>query len=202
MVNQFPRLLGFIGLLVGLLALTTACASTEYSFKGSRLEPPQPVPDLELMSTQNRPFHFSETKGHLTLVYFGYTFCPDVCPLTLVDVKKALADLEGGQDQVQVLFVTVDPKRDTPEVLGRYLNAFDPTYIGLSDEPAKIEAAKEAFKVFSEEVEVDDSAAGYLISHSTYLYVLNQKGEVKLLYPFGFAPEDLRSDLEYLLAQS
>jgi protein SCO1/2 len=196
-----PKSILSLALLVLLSLGMAACFSTPYTFNGTPLDPPKPLPDLELMSTEGRPFRLSETKGDFTLVYFGYTFCPDVCPLTMVDVKQALSELEEDRERVQVLFVSVDPERDTPEVLDRYLAAFDPAYIGLTDEPAKIEEVKAAFGVFSAKEEVAGSAAGYLVSHSSYLFLLNPQGELHLLYAFGFEPEDLRSDLAHLLQE-
>jgi protein SCO1/2 len=165
------------------------------------LDPPQPIPDFELLTTEGKSFHLSDKAGDITLVYFGYTFCPDVCPLTLADVKRALSELKEKQERVHVVFISVDPERDTPDVLSRYLAAFDPTFIGLTDDPAKLEAAKAAFGVFSEKEQTDNSAAGYLVSHTARLFLVNPQGELKLLYSFEFPYEDLQSDLEHLLAE-
>ena len=169
-----------------------------YEFKGGQLDPPLPVPDFELMSTTGEPFRLSDTAGRLTLVYFGYTFCPDVCPLTMADVKQALAEMDHPE-QVNVVFISVDPERDTPEVLARYLQAFGSDFIGLTDDFEKTQDVMGAFGAYAEKEDVSDSAAGYLVSHTSRLYLLDPQGEIILTYPFGFEPDDLRADLEYLL---
>ena len=191
----------FIILLMGLSLLGVSCQAfgTNYTFKGTALDPPKPLPDFELLATTGEPFHLSDIEGDLALIYFGYTFCPDVCPLTLADVKNTLSMLETGRDRVHVIFISVDPERDTPEALERYLSAFDASYIGLTDEPAKIQEVMNMFGVFAEKETVEDSAAGYLVSHTSRIFVINQQGELLLMHSFNFAPEDLQSDLSFLL---
>ena len=189
-------------LLLGLSLLGVGCRAlgATYEYKGTRLDPPLPLPDFKLTATTGQPFHLSQVKGDIALIYFGYTFCPDVCPLTLADVKKALQNLEG-RDRVQVIFISVDPERDTPEVLQRYMNAFDPTFIGLTDDFARIEEVMQAYGAFAEKEDAPDSAAGYLVSHTARLYLVTPQSELLLTYPFGFEPEDLHNDLTYLLQQ-
>ena len=190
-----------IGLLIFVSLVTVGCQffAANYTFAGTLLDPPNPISDFELKTTTGQPFRLSDQAGDITLVYFGYTFCPDVCPLTLADVKTALKDLEGDRDRIHVVFISVDPERDTPEILERYLAAFDPTFIGLTDSPENIEIAKAAFGVFSEKVEATGSAADYLVNHTARLFLVNPQGEMSLLYSFGFPAEDLHRDLEHLL---
>jgi protein SCO1/2 len=186
------------GLMI-LLFIGVACAPA-YEFKGVQFDPPAPIPDFELMADNGQPFRLREAHRDITLVFFGYTFCPDVCPLTMVDVKDALAQLEPAERaRVQVIFISADPERDTPEVLDRYLSAFDPTFIGLTDDFEKIQEVMRPFGAFAEKEEATGSAAGYLVSHTARLYLLNAGHEIILTYPFGFEPEDLSSDLTYLL---
>jgi protein SCO1/2 len=181
------------------LLIGVACSPT-YEYKGAVFDPPVPIPDFELMSDEGQPFRLNESNSDITLVYFGYTFCPDVCPLTLVDVRQALAQLDPAKrERVQVVFVSVDPERDTPEVLDRYLSNFDPLFIGLTDDYEKTQEAMRPFGAFAEKEEVENSAAGYLVSHTARLYLLNANHEILLTYPFGFESEDLTSDLDYLL---
>ncbi len=177
----------------GCQALTPA-----YEFKGARLEPAMPLPDFELKSTTGQPFHLSDVKGDIALVYFGYTYCPDVCPLTLALLKQALAGLEG-RERVHVIFISVDPERDTPAVLRRYLDAFDPTFVGLSDDFAKVEQVMKPYGAMAKREEVPDSAAGYLMSHTARLFLVGPEQKLLLTYPHGFQPADLHSDLAYLL---
>jgi protein SCO1/2 len=190
----------FFLLALMILLFTGAACSPAYEFKGARLEPPAPVPDFELTADNGQPFRLSEANSDISLVYFGYTFCPDVCPLTMVDVRDALAELDPAErERVQVIFISVDPERDTPDVLTRYLAAFDPTFIGLTDDFEKIQAVMKPFGAFAEKEEVEDSVAGYLMSHTARVYLLDADHEILLTYSFGFEPEDLSSDLTYLL---
>ena len=182
-----------------LLYTGVACSPT-YAFKGSQFDPPVPVPDFELTADNGQPFRLSETTSDITLVYFGYTFCPDVCPLTMVDVRDALNQLDPVErERVQVLFVSADPERDTPEVLDRYLASFDPAFIGLTDDFEKIQTVMKPFGAFAEKEDVENSAAGYLVSHTARLYLLNADHEILFTYPFEFDPDDLASDVTHLL---
>ncbi len=195
------RSIGVVLFLFVLTLLSVGCQST-YEFKGTVLDPPKPLADFELQTTTGESFHLSDTAGDFTLVYFGYTFCPDVCPLTLADIRKALAKLdEVDRARVHVVFISVDPERDTPEALARYLSAFDPTFIGLTDDYAKIETVMDDFGAFAQKDDTTESAAGYLVGHTSNIFLINPNNELSVLYSFGFVPEDLQSDLEYLLAQ-
>ncbi|MCB0197393.1 MAG: SCO family protein, partial [Anaerolineae bacterium] len=135
---------------VSFMVLAAGCMpfSSGYTFKGSQLDPPMDLPDFELMSDEGQPYQFSDTAGEITLVYFGYTFCPDVCPLTMADVKQALAELET-EDEINVLFISVDPERDTPEILSRYLDAFGSEFVGLTDTMERTQPVLQAFGAYA-----------------------------------------------------
>lgn len=178
--------------------LTVGCQNS-YEYQGNPVGGPLPLPDFELRATDGQPFRLSDVEGDIALIYFGYTFCPDVCPLTLTDVGKALAGLEG-REQVHFIFISVDPERDTPDVLERYVTAFDPSFIGLSDDFAKVEVVMPDYGAFAEKEITSASAAGYLVNHTARVYLVGPQRELLLTYPFGFAPDALRSDLEHLLA--
>lgn len=192
---------GIFFIFIAFLLVGAAC-SPRYEYKGALFDPPSPVPDFELMSDEGQPFHLNQLNSDITLVYFGYTFCPDVCPLTLVDVRDALTQLEPAKrERVGVIFISVDPERDTPEVLDRYLSNFDSSFIGLTDDFEKTQEVMRPFGAFAEKEEVENSEAGYLVGHSARLYLLNANHEILLTYSFGFEAEDLASDLNYLLNQ-
>ncbi|MEW5958252.1 MAG: SCO family protein [Chloroflexota bacterium] len=202
MTFQMTRTFFGLSLLVGLSLFFAGCQAfgATYEFNGTVLEPPPALPDFELTAANGQPFHLSDVSGDFALIYFGYTYCPDVCPLTMTDVKEALAELEG-RERVHVIFISVDPERDTPEVLQHYVNAFDASFIGLTDNFDKTLAVMKPYGAFAEKEETPDSAAGYLMSHTARLYLVNPRRELILTYPFGFEPEDLRRDLTYLLQQ-
>jgi protein SCO1/2 len=185
-----------------LLILGCRAFGADYEFKGTVMDPPQPMPDFELMATTGDRFRLSSLEGDIALIYFGYTYCPDVCPLTMWNVQEALEGLERGRERVHVIFISVDPERDTPEVLGRYLANFDPNFIGLTDDWEKIEAVMQPYGAFAAREEVKESSVGYLMSHTARLFLVGPQREWLLSYPFGFEPEDLRSDLAHLIAIS
>ena len=194
------RLWGIMGILVGLSLLSVACSGYEY--RGTVIDPPLPLPDFELMSASGQPFHLSDVEGDIALIYFGYTYCPDVCPLTMTEVKKALAGLETGRERIHVIFISVDPERDTPEVLANYMAAFGPEFIGLTDDFAKTQEVMKPYGAFAEKEEVPDSALGYLVNHTARLYLVGPKRNLLLHYSFGFTAKDLQSDLVHLLQQN
>ena len=198
MVNN-KTLLAII--VIGLGIFLTGCQLGQYEYKGGLIDPPIQLPDFELMATDGQPFHLSDVEGDIALIYFGYTYCPDVCPLTMWEVKKALTALETGQDRVHVIFISVDPERDTPEKLANYMAAFGPEYIGLTDDFAKTQEMMKPYGAFAEKEEVDDSALGYLVNHTARLYLVDPQRRILLQYPFGFTAEDLASDLDHLLQQ-
>ena len=198
MVNH-KYLLGITAILMAIFL--SGCQLGQYEYKGGVIDPPIELPDFELMATNGQPFHLSDVEGDIALVYFGYTYCPDVCPLTMWEVKEALANLKTGKDRVHVIFISVDPERDTPEVLGKYLSAFGPEFIGLTDDFAKTQAMMTPYGAFAEKEKVEDSALGYLVNHTARLYLVDPQRQILLQYPFGFTAEDLTSDLDHLLQQ-
>jgi protein SCO1/2 len=198
MVNY--KILGAI-MAIGLGIFLAGCRLGQYEYKGGLIDPPIELPDFELMGTNGQPFHLGDVEGDIALIYFGYTYCPDVCPLTMWEVKKALAELETGQERVHVIFISVDPERDTPEKLANYMAAFGPEFIGLTDDFAKTQEMMKPYGAFAEKEEVEDSVLGYLVNHTARLYLIDPQRRILLQYPFGFTSEDLARDLNYLLQQ-
>ena len=198
MVNS-KIILAMTAIFVGILL--AGCQLGQYEYKGGVIDPPIELPDFELAATDGQPFHLSDVEGDIALIYFGYTYCPDVCPLTMWEVKEALANLETGRDRVHVIFVSVDPERDTPEKLANYVSAFGPEFIGLTDDFVKTQEMMKPYGAFAEQEEVEDSALGYLVNHTARLYLVTPEREILLQYPFGFPAEDLTSDLNHLLQQ-
>lgn len=187
--------------LIGLIILGQGCLadSAGYEFQGVALEPPPALPDFELMAVDGQPFRLSDVEGDLALLYFGYTRCPDVCPLTMWEVKEALAALEVGKDRVHVIFITVDPERDPPEVLANYMAVFGPEFTGISDDLANVEPVMQPYGAVTSRESVANSQMGYLVSHTANLFLIGPQRQLLLQYPYGFASEDLSSDLTYLL---
>lgn len=144
----------------------------------------------------------TDFRGKYMLVYFGYTFCPDICPASLQAMSEAL-DLLGAQaDKVQPIFITVDPSRDTPEQMADYVNGFDPRFIGLSGSPRDTAKAAKAYRVYYARVEsADPSDEYYLIDHSAYIYLMGPDGAFIRVFSYGTSPQDMAKDIAKVLKQ-
>ena len=169
------------------------------SFRGSVLEEPVGVPDFDLIDQRGESFRLSKQRGNVVLLFFGYTQCPDVCPMTLAtwrEVHKTLGDDAG---EVRFVFVTVDPERDTAERLGLHVGVFSPDFIGLTRTPDELEAVYEVFDIISEKTTASGSATGYLITHTATTFVLDREGRWRLRESYGTPVEDLVHDIQLLL---
>ena len=154
--------------------------------------------NFQLTDHAGRVRTLDDFKGKAVLLFFGFTHCPDVCPTTLTDAAKVIRDLGRDGERVQVLFVTLDPKRDTPEVLAQYVPAFNPGFLGLyGDEAATRKTAKD-FRVFYEE-RPGASPGNYSIDHTAGTLVFDPKGRLRLFINYGMAPEKITADLRRLL---
>jgi protein SCO1/2 len=183
-------------LLAGLLISLTGCQP--YQYHGMLLDSPTTAPDVTLPASTGEPVSLSDFRGKLVLLYFGYTFCPDVCPTTLNTLDKALEMLGSQAEDVQLVMVSVDPERDTPEVLASYLSSFNPGFIGLSGDPEQLASAATPFGIFYEKHE-GSAATGYLVDHTASVMVLDQEGRLRLVIPFQMPAEDIAADLKQLL---
>ncbi len=154
--------------------------------------------DLRLTDHTGKARTLAAFRGKVVYLFFGYTHCPDVCPTTLADAAKAVRLLGKDGDRVQVLFVTVDPRRDTPEVLAQYVPAFNPSFLGLYGDEQATRAAAREFRVFYE-VKPGKTAEDYSVDHTAGSYVLDQEGRLRLFVNYGMAPEKLAADLRRLL---
>ena len=185
-----------LGAVIGIQAL-----ASPYTYQGSLIDPPAPAQDFALRDQFDEPFRLSEQRGEVVLLFFGYTHCPDVCPVTLSEYRQ-VSDLLGEQaDRVNFVFVTVDPERDTRSALQDYLDNFNTPIIGLTGERVELEPVWSAFGVFQEKVDVG-SASGYLVDHTARVYAINPQGELQLTFPFGTSSEAIAQDVAHLLRKN
>ena len=140
----------------------------------------------------------SDFKGKAVILFFGFTHCPDVCPTTMVDLKNTMKLLGDKADKVQVLFVTVDPRRDTQEVLAKFVPSFDKRFIGLRGSLQETAETLGNFKIYYLEVP-GKSANDYSIDHSAGMYAFDTEGKVRLYLGYGQKPADIASDIQKLL---
>lgn len=145
-------------------------------------------------------FTLSEQRGKVVLLFFGYTHCPDVCPTTLYDYKQIKERLGDDAAAVRFVFITVDPERDTRDLLQKYVTTFDPEFVALSDDRANLEPVYAAYGVYAEKNDVG-SAAGYLIDHTARIYVIDPAGDLRLTFPFGMPAEAMAADVAHLLRE-
>jgi protein SCO1/2 len=142
----------------------------------------------------------ADFKGNAVVIFFGYTQCPDVCPTTLSDLASAMKQLGPLSDKVQVLFITVDPERDTPQLLSKYVPSFDPRFLGLSGDAAATEKVAKDFKVYYQKVPGKEPGS-YSMDHSAGLYLYDPQGRIRLFARSGQGPDAIAHDLKILLTQ-
>ena len=194
----------FVGLasllLIGGVAMAVFLTSEPAGFRGTTYgEPYPPAKEFELTRENGSKFRLSEMRGKAVLLFFGYTSCPDVCPTTLAELKQALEELgEERAKQVQVLFVTVDPERDTPERVQEYVDHFNPKFIGLSGTETELAQVWHHYGVFREIVD-GTSAAGYIVNHTARVTLIDRDGNMRVSFAFETPVEDIVHDLDLLL---
>lgn len=154
--------------------------------------------DFPLPDAQGTQRSVQEFAGKVVVVFFGYTQCPDVCPTTLQELVEAKALLGAQGDRLQGVFVSLDPARDTPEVLRAYAEAFDPNLVALTGSPEQIAAVAKDFKVFYKQVE-GKQPGSYTLDHSAGQYVYDTKGQLRVYHRYGQGPQALANDAKALL---
>jgi protein SCO1/2 len=150
------------------------------------------------MSSNGQRVSLDDFRGKLVVLYFGYTFCPDVCPATLVEIAGAMDILGEDAKDIQTIMISVDPERDTPEQLAEYVAHFDPNFLGVTGTEEEVAEIATLYGIFYEKHE-GTVASGYLIDHTATTMVIDQDGYLKLLLPFGTTAQDMADDLAYLL---
>lgn len=187
-------------LLVGIVAAGVYLFSKPATLRGTAYtEPYPPAPDFELTRSGGESFRLSEARGDIVMLFFGYTSCPDICPTTMAELKTALDRLgEEKAENVKVVFVTVDPERDTPERVQEYVDHFDQEFVGLSGSEQELAQVWNGYGVFRQKVE-GTSAAGYLVDHTARVTVIDQDGNLRVSYPFDASVENIVHDLKILL---
>jgi protein SCO1 len=171
-----------------------------YAFHGMIMQSPSKATDFTLSSGNGQPVSLSDFQGKVVLLYFGYTTCPDVCPTTLAEIHQSLVALGKKADDVQVLMVTVDPERDTPEVMSEYVTHFDSRFIGLVGTPDQTAEVATYYGIYYEKEE-GNSALGYLVNHTATVTAIDKEGYLRVIFPFGTTAKDIAADVEYLLSR-
>jgi protein SCO1/2 len=174
--------------------LLPAARPTPPRLSVSPLEPPQPVPDFTLEGSDRPQVRLSDFRGKYVLLLFGFTYCPDACPLTLVNLAQARRALGAQAKDVQVVMVSVDPERDTPERLREWLARFDPTFVGLRGELEQVTPIARTVGIRYQRRE-GTLLTGYLVAHTTETLLLDRQGQMIAVYPYDHAGDMIASDL-------
>jgi protein SCO1 len=185
-----------IGLAIAVLAMS-GCGPAGPAFKNTDVTGADYGKDFALTDPTGKLRTLADFRGKVVVMFFGYTRCPDVCPTTLAEFKAVKEQLGGDGKRMQVLFVTVDPERDTPQVLASYVPAFDPSFIGLYGDAAATAKVAKDFKVFYQKVP-GKTPDGYTMDHTAGSYVFDPQGRLRLFARQG-SPANLAADIRILL---
>lgn len=184
---------------VGLYFFVRAQEKPAHEFTSGSYPVPNPAADLALNDQDGNPFTLADHRGKVILLYFGYTYCPDFCPTTLSDFQQVRANLGEQAADVEVVFVSVDPARDTPARMKEYLAFFDPTFIGITGTEEQLRPIERSYFVTVSQDPATPGASGYLVNHSTSLYAIDQEGNLRLTWGYGTSTDDITTDVRYLL---
>ncbi len=185
-----------LGVVVALVIVVPRLRS--HQFAGTVFTDPGPAPALQLTAAGGERVGLDDFRGKVVLLYFGYTSCPDVCPTTLAALADAVEQLGSRGDEVQVVMVTVDPERDTPELLADYVAHFDPGFVGLGGTPSEIAAAAADFGIYYQKGEgtVD---TGYEVDHTSQVMLIDPEGRYREVLDFGLDGAQIAGDVAQYL---
>ncbi|HAJ35306.1 MAG TPA: SCO family protein [Chloroflexi bacterium] len=188
-------------MVAAVLALAFGGCSQEYKFRGTPYDPVIPAPPISGVNLDNMPFTLEALGKRVKVVFFGYTFCPDVCPLTLANMKGVYDTLsEAQRAETAFVFVTVDPERDSPERLAAYVGAFNPNFYGVQLQTDELTRVKSDYGVYAEKrvLESSQSAADYLIDHTAFVYIIDKENNLREIFAHDAPKGDIAADIAYL----
>jgi protein SCO1/2 len=193
-----PKRFALLLLLLALITLAGCQREEKLPFRLTDVSGHMPDLDFKLTDDHGKPVTGADYRGKVVVLYFGYTHCPDVCPLTMAQLHVVMQRLGPLADKARILFVSVDPTRDTPSVMHAYVNAFDPRAVGLTGDPRDIEALSKRYRSAYTR-EPDGKDGNYEVSHSSAMYVFDAKGSARVLATPANSQDDLVHDLHLLL---
>lgn len=179
-------------------SLLTACSPKELTFIGSDITGTHLGQDLDMVDHDGQPRRLADYQGKVALVFFGYTQCPDVCPTAMAELSQTMELLGKDSEKVQVLMVSVDPARDTPEILSAYVQAFNPAFVGLTGTPEQLGKTAKSFKAYYAK-SAGGTADQYGMDHASSFYILDQEGEARVLVSGNATAKDIAADIRQLL---
>ena len=183
--------------LAGFNPVTAANAAN--ALKGGVFDPPRMAPDFTLRGSDGSELKLSRYRGKLVVLEFGFTSCPEVCPTSLAMLALARKKLGTLANEVQVVYITVDPERDTVAVIKPYLAAFDASFVGATGQAEELAKVRKAYGISAGKVMVPGSKTAYTLSHSSFLYLIDKQGSLRSMMPFGSSADDVAHDIRILL---
>ena len=190
---------------LALVGLAASGCQPAHKWAGEVLVDPRPAPELAGVNWDGQPFKLSDQKGKVAIVFFGYTYCPDICPMTLATLKSLYNKLGDKANEVAVVFVSVDPHRDSVEKLSRYVPNFDERFYGLRLEFHELDEVQEDWNVTVQLGQPQDGPGTnsfYYVDHTGSFFVIDREGILRLTFPPNSRPDRMLPDIEYLLASS
>lgn len=185
-------------LLAGTVASLTACSESKPSFSSVDVTGADYAKGFDIKDHNGQARHLTDFAGKVVVLFFGYTQCPDVCPSTMTDMAEIKKALGADGDRLQVIFVTVDPERDTPELLKAYMQNFDPSFVALVPTMQQLPELTRDFKIYYKKVE-GTTPTSYSMDHSAGSYIFDTKGQLRLFTRYGSPKEALIKDIQTLL---
>jgi protein SCO1 len=184
--------------LFALLLAAAGCAHAADKLKSGTFDPPRLAPQISQKAADGKDFALDKYRGKVVVLEFGYTSCADVCPVSLALLKQAREKLGPLGDKLQVVFVTVDPQRDTAPKLKAYLEQFDKSFVGLTGTEEQMAAIRKAYGISATKKMIEGSKTEYTMGHSSYLYFIDPQGRLRALMPFGRPADDIVHDVTLL----
>jgi protein SCO1/2 len=185
--------------LMWLFACTAIVSVDAAEMKSGVFDPPRAAPDFAQQGSHGELFKLSEARGSVVILGFGFTHCPEICPVTLGNLSRAMKNLGAAADDVQVVYITVDPERDTVARLREYMKHFHPRFIGLTGDATELADIRRQYGILIEKEEYKNG--NYEVHHSSYLYLIDRQGLLRALVPYGKSVADIVHDVQILLAE-
>ncbi len=196
-------------LLIGALVIPLVALGTHFALqrpvraedglRAGTFDPPREAPGFTLDGSNGNKLSLRDQRGKVVIVEFGYTYCQEVCPITLAHLTSVYKKLGDAARDVQLIYVTVDPGRDNPERLREHLAAYNPTFLGATGSPEDLQAVQKAYGVVAKQVVSPNPSLGYAVDHSSSLFLVDREGKLRGLVTFGTPVDDIVHDLQLLL---
>ena len=198
MTGRLMSLRGLAAAVLILMPVAFDAAAGTAALKAGVFDPPRQAPEFSLQGSDGQELNVSHYRGKGVLLAFGFTSCTEVCPTTLNTFALTRRKLGSAAADVQVLYITVDPQRDVPARLAKYLGSFDPTFVGGTGTQEQLSAVRRSYGISAERKVIGND---YTYAHSSFAYLIDRRGRIRALMPYGHSPDDYVNDLTILLKE-